>query len=112
MAEVDDPSRRDFLAATATTLATLSVTPEAAAQTTARAGAFAFEEATLASLGERMRAGTLTSKALTQAYLDRIAALDRAGPQLRSVIELNPEALAIAESMDAERKAGRARGPL
>src|SRR5439155_20852590 len=66
----------------------------------------------IASLGERMGAGALTSRAATQAYLERIAAVDRAGPELRAMIELNPEALAIAESLDAERKAGRVRGPL
>jgi amidase len=60
----------------------------------------------------RMRAGTLTSRALTQAYLARIAAIDDAGPRLNAVIELNPEALAQAEALDAERKAGRIRGPL
>jgi amidase len=60
----------------------------------------------------RMVAGTLTSRALTQAYLDRIAAVDDAGPRLDSVIELNPSALADADARDAERKAGKARGPL
>lgn len=45
-------------------------------------------------------------------YLDRIAAIDRRGPQLRSIIELNPEAPAIARALDAERRAGKVRGPL
>ena len=61
---------------------------------------------------ERMAAGRLTSRALTQAYLDRIAAIDKAGPQLNSVIELNPAALSDADTFDAERKAGKVRGPL
>jgi amidase len=61
---------------------------------------------------DRMAAGTLTSRALTQAYLERIAALDDAGPRLDSVIELNPSALADADLLDAERKAGKIRGPL
>jgi len=61
---------------------------------------------------ERMRAGTLTARALTQAYLDRIAAIDDAGPRLNAVIEINPEALAQAQTLDAERTAGRVRGPL
>jgi amidase len=60
----------------------------------------------------RMADGTLTSRALTQAYLDRIAAVDDAGPTLNAVIELNPQALADAEARDAERKAGKVRGPL
>lgn len=78
----------------------------------AAAPAFAFEEASIADLQAKMAAGALTSRALTQAYLDRIAAIDRAGPRLNAVIELNPDALKEAEARDAERKAGKARGPL
>jgi amidase len=74
--------------------------------------AFTFEEATVADLQAQMTRGTLTSRALTQAYLTRIAAIDKAGPTLRSVIEVNPDALTIAAERDAERKAGRVRGPL
>jgi amidase len=59
-----------------------------------------------------MVSGTLTSHALTQAYLDRIAAIDDGGPQLNAVIDINPAALREAESRDAERKAGKSRGPL
>ncbi|MCC6433313.1 MAG: amidase, partial [Gemmatimonadaceae bacterium] len=59
-----------------------------------------------------MRAGTLTSRTLTAAYLARIAAIDASGPTLRSVIERNPDALSIAAERDAERKAGKVRGPL
>ncbi len=73
---------------------------------------FRFEEATVADLGARMAKGEITSAMLTQAYLDRIAALDRGVSGLRSVIETNPDALKIAGSLDAERKAGRSRGPL
>jgi amidase len=61
---------------------------------------------------DRMAAGSLTSQALTQAYLDRIARVDDAGPLLNAVIELNPAALADAAALDAERKAGKVRGPL
>lgn len=61
---------------------------------------------------ERMAAGTLTSRALTQAYLDRIAAVDDDGPRLNAVIDLNPSALAEAEARDAERAAATSRGPL
>jgi amidase len=59
-----------------------------------------------------MAAGSLTSRALTQAYLERIAAIDAAGPRLNSIIELNPQALADADRLDAERRAGKVRGPL
>ena len=59
-----------------------------------------------------MDAGELTSHELTQAYLDRIAAIDDAGPTLNAVIELNANAIADADALDAERKAGSIRGPL
>ncbi len=78
----------------------------------ASAGAVALEEATIDGLQAQMAAGTLTSRRLTQAYLDRIEALDRRGPALRSVIETNPDALTIADGLDAERKTKGARGPL
>jgi amidase len=74
--------------------------------------AFEFEEATIGALQERMQSGALTARGLTAAYLARIEALDRKGPSLHSVIEANPDALAIAESLDTERKAKGPRGPL
>ncbi|MCJ0825316.1 amidase [Luteimonas sp. 50] len=76
------------------------------------AAAFRYAEADISDLHQQMRAGTLDSHALVQAYLDRIAAIDDAGPMLNAVIELNPEALAEADARDAERKAGKLRGPL
>ena len=60
----------------------------------------------------RMQAGTLTSQALARQYLARIAQFDKAGPHINAIIELNPDALKIAAAMDAERKAGKVRGPL
>src|SRR5215813_8978859 len=59
-----------------------------------------------------MVSGEETARSLTEKYLARIEALDRRGPTLRSVLETNPEAIAIAEALDAERKAGRIRGAL
>jgi amidase len=73
---------------------------------------FEFQEATIADLGARLRAGQLTVRELTEAYLARIDALDRSGPTLRSVIETNPDALAVADGLDAELREGRIRGPL
>lgn len=79
----------------------------------ANAGAaFPFAEATIDELQRRMAAGELTAHALTSAYLQRIAEIDQAGPKLNSVIEVNPEALDIAAALDAERRAGKVRGPL
>jgi amidase len=74
--------------------------------------AFELEEATLADLQKKMAAGEWTSRRVVEAYFGRIAALDRQGPQLGSVIETNPDALSIAEALDAERKARGPRGPL
>jgi amidase len=73
---------------------------------------FEFDEATVAGLQQRMAVGELTARRLTEACLGRIGALDRQGPELRSVIETNPEALAIADALDAERKAKGPRGAL
>ena len=84
---------------------------QTAAHDTAPA-AFAYEEATVADLQAKMAAGALTSRALTRAYLDRIAAIDDDGPTLNAVIELNPDALKEADARDAERKAGKRRGAL
>ena len=89
--------------------------PNASAVTPASAttaAAFAYEEADIAGLQQQMASGTLTSHALTQAYLERIAAIDDAGPRLNAVIETNPDALRDADALDAERKAGKLRGPL
>ena len=79
---------------------------------TAVTPAFAFEEADIASLQARMADRSMSSHSLTQAYLDRIAAVDDAGPMLNAVIETNPDALKDADALDAERKTGNLRGPL
>jgi amidase len=78
----------------------------------ARAADFPFAETTIDNLQARMAAGTLTAHDLTAAYLARIAEIDKAGPALNAVLELNPDALIIADALDAERKSGRVRGPL
>ncbi len=73
---------------------------------------FEWLEADLDSVQRAMAGGGLSSVGLTEAYLDRIAAMDRTGPSLHSVIETNPEALEIAAVLDRERKEGKVRGPL
>jgi amidase len=73
---------------------------------------FPLAERTVAELQEAMRSGRWTSRRITQAYLERIAAMDRQGPTLRAVIETNPDALAIADQLDQERRQGKVRGPL
>ena len=78
----------------------------AEAAATAAPAPFAFEEASIASLQEQMASGSLTSRALAQAYLDRIAAIDDAGPRPNAVIEANPDALKEAALRDVERVEG------
>ena len=73
---------------------------------------FVLLETTVDDLQQKMQRGEYTARSITELYLQRIAALDKQGPHLNAVIELNPDALAIADTLDQERKAGRLRGPL
>ena len=75
-------------------------------------GLLRLEDATIADLNAAFKKGTLTSEKLTEMYLARIAAYDQQGPTLNTVIASNPHALAEARALDAERKAGKVRGPL
>lgn len=67
---------------------------------------------TIAEMQGAMAAGSHSARAFVDMYLARIAALDRAGPRLNAVLELNPAALDIATALDGERQSGRVRGPL
>ena len=69
-------------------------------------------EMTIDGLQQLMTSGKLTAEVATAAYLARIEAIDRSGPKINSVIETNPDALAIARRLDEERRAGKVRGPL
>ena len=69
-------------------------------------------ELDIAALQRGLRIGALTSVGLVRHCLDRIAAIDSAGPELRAVLSLNPDALEIAAGLDHERRAGSLRGPL
>src|SRR5512147_1297431 len=102
--------RREFLRIGATTGALALLRRPAALAATGSAPQV--EEATVADLQRRMGSGDLTARGLTQAYLDRIDSIDRRGPTLRSVIESNPDALAIADALDHERREKGPRGPL
>jgi amidase len=104
-------ARRAFLGAAAGALGA-AATPASGYPSAMTSRAFPLEEATVSQLGQRMAAGTLSSRSLTASYLERIAALDRYGPELRAVLEENPDAMATAEALDRERAAGRVRGPL
>jgi amidase len=74
--------------------------------------AFELEEMTIAELQEGMKAGKYTARGIAEKYLVRIEALDKRGPAVNSVIEVNPDARALAEASDKERKQKGARGPL
>jgi amidase len=74
--------------------------------------AFELEEKTVSELQAGMRGGQYSARSLVEQYLGRIETLDRRGPTLRHVIETNPDALALADALDAERRSGRIRGPL
>jgi amidase len=98
-----------FLVAVLTWLPLAARTQRSRAQAPA---SFDLEELTVADLQQRMQAGRETSRSIVEKYIARIAAIDREGPALHSVIEINPDALAIADARDAERKSGGVRGPL
>jgi amidase len=98
--------RRDFLLAT--TVAALVVPKISASGNTS----VAVEELTLTDIAAAFADGHLTSRQLTQIYLERISALDRRGPSLRAVLETNPRALDIAGELDRERQTHGPRGPL
>ena len=75
-------------------------------------GSFELSELTLSELGSGLKSGRWSVRGLVELYLERIDALDRRGPHLGAVIELNPEARSTAESLDRELRAGKSRGPL
>src|SRR5262249_54954513 len=73
---------------------------------------FELEEITIDALQQGMQSGKYTARSITEAYLARIKELDKEGPGLNSVIEVNPDAVEIAEMLDKERKEKRPRGRL
>ena len=117
-------NRKEFLtnttiaAAGLTSLITASCNADAAATKktnetpTTSTDNFELNETTLVDLQEMLRTGKYTSEQITLMYLKRIEEIDKKGPTLNAVIEVNPDAVAIAKTMDAERKAGKSRGPL
>ncbi|QOL48100.1 amidase [Massilia litorea] len=104
--------RRDFVRLGVAAGAVAGVTATAAAAPKASTAVDDLLEAGVREQGAAMAAGKISSQQLVKRYLARIAAVDKAGPKLNAVIELNPDALAIAAELDRERKAGKLRGPL
>jgi amidase len=114
-------NRRDFLQLAALGSAQTLITAPAQANAPDRGESpsspfrikpFAWEEATIPQLQSALASGQETAMSLTKGYLRRIEDLDQRGPALRSVLEVNPDALPIARALDKERKAKGPRGPL
>ena len=112
--------RRKFLETTALASVLALTKPASRLANPSAAGAnwfaapkdFELEELTIADLQSGMQSGKYTARSLVKKYLDRIDEVDKNGPMLNSVIEINPDALSIAEALDRERKEKGARGPL
>src|SRR5277367_3918719 len=110
-------ARRNFLASGfkigAASLALPALTSAMSAQPPApEVKSFELDEMTLAALQDAMKSGKFTARSLAEKYLERIGDIDTSGPALNSIIELNHDALAIADSLDAERQSKGPRGPL
>ncbi|HVD61465.1 MAG TPA: amidase family protein, partial [Gemmatimonadaceae bacterium] len=106
--------RRDFIRNGTLGSAALMVgsRPAKASRTDNRDLVFDLEEVTIQDLQRDMAARRRTARSITQQYIERIDSLDKKGPALHHVLEINPDALAIADALDRERAAGRTRGPL
>jgi amidase len=116
----DSPERRRFLRNSLATGAAMAAVPALAAgresaapqDPQAQPKPFELEEVTLADLQAGMGSGKYSAYSIAEKYLWRIEEIDKRGPALASVIEINPEAPAIAAALDKERQAGKVRGPL
>src|SRR5262245_34853889 len=113
--------RRDFLQRSAiggsalfigNILSGCATSPSTAPAQRENAKPFELDEMTVAELQRGMASGRFTATSLVRRYLQRIEEVDQRGPRLKSVIELNPDALAIAANLDQERRAKGSRGPL
>jgi amidase len=117
------PARRKFIQASllaGASAAALSPRPSLSAslhvspwfQTKSSAASFELDEITVGELQDGMTSGRFTAHSITEKYLARIDAIDKHGPAINSVIEVNPDALEIAKGLDKERKQKHLRGPL
>src|SRR3984893_1989531 len=117
------PARRKFIQASLLGASAAVLTPRAALagssssvspafETKSSAGSFGLDEITIAELQEGMTSGRFTAHSIAEKYLERIEAIDKHGPAINSVIEVNPDALSIAKELDKERKQKHLRGPL
>jgi amidase len=116
--DCNSPQRRRFLRSSALAGVSAAVLPALAAARQVAASpapeikSFELDEITIADLQAGMVSGKFSARSITEKYLARIEEIDQQGPALKSVIEVNPEALAIADALDKERKENRVRGPM
>jgi amidase len=105
-------NRRNFIQLGAIAASGVLIEGNSMAADTKKPGSFDVVEATIVDLQRAMTSGAISAKKLAELYLARIKAIDKSGPNLNAVIELNPDALSIAEALDLERVKKGARGPL
>jgi amidase len=106
------PDRRRFVTAGLAAGLAAAVPPRAGGSPRPEDPSFELKELSISELQEEMKSSKWTARSLAEKYLARIEAIDRHGPELRSVIEINPDALSLADALDAERKEKGPRGPL
>jgi amidase len=115
------PSRRAFVRNVLTTGAVATIYPALSAGREVASSAepaapdvkpFELDEITIAELQEGMKSGKFTARSLVEKYTTRIEEIDKRGPAINAIIEMNPDARSIAEALDRERKDKGARGPL
>lgn len=107
-----DPNRREFLTASLAGALLAASSSGLAASPQADNEAFELRELSISDLQDGLKSGKYTTRSLAEKYLAQIEAIDRQGPALRSVIEINPDALELADALDKERKVKGPRGPL
>ena len=106
------PARREFLRSTFVGAIAGALVPDSFGATRAEPPSFELNEVTISQLQQGLQAGAYTARSLTEKYLARIDAVDKSGPAINSVIEVNPDALAVADALDKERQEKGPRGPL
>ncbi len=105
-------NRRHFLALSSVAIGSRALRPPRVFRPLAEDISDDLNEATFAQMQAAMSSGRMSAESLTRSYIDRISEIDRSGPHLGAILELNPDAVKIAQSLDAERRAKGLRGPL
>ena len=104
--------RRTLLQASLLAGGTAFARPQSKSASPSPVKPFELDEATIAELQAAMKSGKYSARSIAEKYLDRIKEIDKSGPAINSIIELNPDALAIADSLDKERREKGPRGAL